>query len=54
MEESVLFTFPFRTYGNHASELSTHERVRSKRSWNGTFNFTEIINNYGLKQGTLC
>ena len=26
MEESVLFTFPFRTYGNHASELSTHDR----------------------------
>ena len=28
--------------------------VASERHWKGTFNFTEIISNFGLKQRTEC
>ena len=28
--------------------------VTSERHWKGTFNFTEIISNFGLKQRTEC
>ena len=49
----VLFTFHFQTYGNHAMELSTFDNVISEKHWKGTFDFTEIINNFELKRGTL-
>ena len=51
MEESVVVTFPFQIYGNHATELSTFGHVISERHWKSTFDFTEIINNFGLKRG---
>ena len=47
-----LFTFPYQTNGNHATELSTVGLVISERSWKSTFDFTEIVNNYGKKRGT--
>ena len=50
MEESVLFNFPFQTYGNHASDLLIFGHVISERHWQDTFDFTEIINNFGLKR----
>ena len=47
--------FLFQTYGNHATELLTFGHKISKRhSRKGTFDFTEIINNVGLMQGTVC
>ena len=33
-------------------ELSTFGNVISELHWKGTFDFTEIINNFGLQQGT--
>ena len=54
MEESVVFSFPYQTSGNHAAELSTVGHVISERLWKSTFDFTEIVNSFGLKQGTLC
>ena len=53
-EESVVFTFPYQTNGNHATELSTVGHVISEPHWKSTFDFTEIVNNYGLKRGTVC
>ena len=50
MEESVLFNFPFQTYGNHASDLLIFGHVISERHWQDTFDFTEIINTFGLKR----
>ena len=52
--ESVVFTFPFQTYGNHATRLSTSGHVISERHWKDTFSFTEIISNFGSKQRTEC
>ena len=54
MNQSYLFTFPYQTYGNYATELSTVGQVISGRHWKGTFDFAEIVNNYGLKRGTVC
>ena len=54
MEESVVFTFPCQVNGNHATESSTVCHVISERHWKSTFDFTEIVNNYGLKLGTVC
>ena len=54
LEESVVFTFPYQPNGNHAKEPSAVAHVISERHWKGTFDFTEIINNYGLKRGTVC
>ena len=51
MDESVAFTFPFQTNGNHATEPSTVSHVILRK---GTFYFTEIVNNYRLKRGTVC
>ena len=48
MEESVVFTIPFQTYRNHASELSTFGHVISEWYLKGTFNFTDIMNNFGM------
>ena len=53
MEKSVIFTFTFQTYGNHATELSTFGHIISEQHWKGTFSFTEIINNFSLKLGTV-
>ena len=47
------FIFPYQTNGNHARELSTVGHVISERHWKSTFVFTEIVNYYGLKQGTV-
>ena len=54
MEESVVFTFPYQTNGNRATEPSTVGRVILEWHWKCTFDFIEIVNNYGLKQGTVC
>ena len=53
-EESVIFTFPYQTNGNHAMELSTVGHVILRTSQKGTFDFPEIVNNYGLKRKTVC
>ena len=52
--QPYLFTFPYQTNENHATELSTVGDVISKRHRKSTFDFTEIVNNYRLKRGTLC
>ena len=53
VEETIVFTFPYQTNGNHATEPSTVGHVISERHWKSTFDFTEIVNNYGLKRGTV-
>ena len=53
MEESVVFTFPWQKYGNHAMEPRTVDHVISEWHWKSTFDFREFVNNYGLKQGTV-
>ena len=53
-EESALFTFPYQTNGNHAKELSTVGHEISEWHWKSNFDFTEIVNNYRLKRGTVC
>ena len=53
MEESVVFTFPYQTNGNHATEPKTVGHIISGRHWKSTFDFGEIVNNYGLKRGTV-
>ena len=52
--QPYLITFPYRTNGNHATELSTVSHVLSERRWKITLDFTEIVNKYGLKRGTVC
>ena len=52
--QPYLFTFPYRTNGNHATELSIVGYVISERHWKSTFDFTETVNNYELKRRTLC
>ena len=54
MEESVVFTFPYQGNGNNATEPSTVGHVISERDWKSTFDFTEIVNNCEVKQGTVC
>ena len=53
MEKAIVFTFPYQTNGNHATELQTVGREISERHWKSTFDFSEIVNNYGLKRGTV-
>ena len=36
------------------TELSTFGHVISEQHWKGTFDFTEIISNFGLNRGTEC
>ena len=52
--ESGIFTFPYQTNGNHATEPSKVGHVISELLWESTFDFTETVNNYGLKRGTEC
>ena len=55
VEESLVFTFPYQANESHATEPSTVDQVISERHWisiSSTFDFTEIINKYGLKQVT--
>ena len=54
MEKSVVFTFPYQTNVNYTTETPTVGHVISERHWESTFSFTEILNIYGLKPGTLC
>ena len=49
----IIFTFPYQTNGNHALEPLTDGDVISERHWKSTFDFTETVNNYGLKRGTV-
>ena len=49
-----LFTSPYQTNGNYATELSTVGHVILWRHWISTFDFIEIVNNYGLKRRTVC
>ena len=48
-EEPVVSTSPYQTHGNNATESSTVGYVISERHWKNTFDFTEIVSNYGLK-----
>ena len=43
-----------QTYGNHATELSTFGHAITKQHRKRTFDFTEIVNNFGLTQGSVC
>ena len=54
MEKSVYLPFPYKAKGNHAMEPSTVGHVISELHWKSNFDFTEIVNNFGLKQGTVC
>ena len=54
VEESVVFTCPYQANKNHAAELSTVSHVISERHRKSTFDFTEIVNNYGLKREKEC
>ena len=49
-----LFTFPNQMNRNHAKELSIIDHVISEWHWKSTFDFNEIVNNDGLKRGTVC
>ena len=53
MNQPYFLTFPYHTNRNHATELLTVAYVISERHWKSTFDFTEIISNYGLKRGTV-
>ena len=53
MDESIVFTFPYQANRNHATEPSTVGQVISKWDWKSTFDFTKIVNNCGLEQGTV-
>ena len=44
----------FQTNGNHAMEPSVINHVISEQHWKSTFDFTKIVNNHGLKRGTVC
>ena len=54
VEELVVFAFCYQANGNHATEPSIVGHVISERHWKSTFYFTEIVNSYGLKGGTIC
>lgn len=54
MEESVVCTPPYQANGNHATESPTVGHVMSEQRCKSTFDFTKIVNNYGLKQRTVC
>ena len=52
--QPCLFTFPYQTNGNHATELLTVGHVISERHWKSILDFTGIANTYELKRGTVC
>ena len=55
MEESVQFIYlSYQRNGHHATKLWTVGHVISETHSRITFDFTEIVNNYGLKEGTVC
>ena len=47
--ESVVFNFPYQKNGNHAMQASTGGHIISEQHWKSAFDFTETVNNYGLK-----
>ena len=51
---SLIYLPFFIKNGNHATELSTAGHVISEQHCKSTFDFTEIVNKYGLKRGTIC
>ena len=46
---SGIFTFPYQANGNHPMEPSKVGHLISEWLWKSTSNFTETVNNYGLK-----
>ena len=54
MNKPNLFTFPYQINRNHTTELSIAGLIISERHWKSTFDFTEILKNYGLMRGTVC
>ena len=54
IEICVVIQRPYQKSGNHSMKPSTFGHLISERQWKSTFNFTEIVNNYGLKWVTLC
>ena len=48
-----IFTFPYQANGSHVTEPSIISHVISEQHWKSAFDFTEIINIYGLKRGTV-
>ena len=53
MLEQVVSTTPSQASGNHGTELSTIGHVNSEWCWKGTFDYTQILNNYALKWAIL-
>ena len=54
MKESIAFTFPYQTNRNDTTNPATLGQLILEQQWKNAFSFTEIVNNYGLKQETLC
>ena len=54
MEESVVFTFPYQINGNYVTKPSTVAKVISEWGWKSIFDFTEIVNYYGMNRGPVC
>ena len=54
MKESIAFTFPYQTNRNDTTNPATVGQLILEQQWKNAFSFTEIANNYGLKQETLC
>ena len=52
--QPYLFTFPYQTNESHATEVSTVGHVISEQHWKSTFDFSEIVNSYGLRRGRVC
>ena len=47
-------TAPYYTNRNHGTKLLTDDHGNSEWNSKGTFDFTEIVNSHGLKQGKAC
>ena len=45
---------PSQASGNHTTELSTIGHINPQWRLTSTFDFTQIVNNYALKQIMLC
>ena len=52
MKESIAFTFPYQTNRNDTTNPATVGQLILEQQWKNAFSFTEIVNNYGLKQET--
>ena len=54
MIKSVVFVFSDQKYENPAMELATVVYTISERHLKSTFDFTETVNNFRLKQERVC